>query len=97
MPLHRFSRLFRLHVTDPSVTVHHIWRGGMDYHNPRMGRWEWSTRLSYYVLAESPPSGWAYLFQFTDGTMGTCQVSRVNAALAALGWQVDRRGDADRD
>jgi hypothetical protein len=89
-----FERLYRLAAGEPSLTVHHIYRSDL-YDGP--GGWSFSPRLRYYVLAEPPPYGWCYAFRFTDGTIGTCQVSNVNAALTSLGWQVDRRGDADRD
>jgi hypothetical protein len=89
MPRHVFRRLWRCGASDGSRSTEHIWR---DW------GWEFGLHRSWYMLGgDDPPGGWSYLFEFTDESLGTCQVNRVNAALAALGWQVDRRGDADRD
>lgn len=37
--------------------------------------------------------GWAYLFQFRDGSRGACRVRDVNPALRALGHEVDREAE----
>jgi hypothetical protein len=91
-----FHSLCRMGRGDESATAHHIWRG-RDSYAPSTPGWDMGRIVRYYCVNEPHPHGWSYLFRFTDGTRGTCQVNQVNQALATLGWQVDRRGDADRD
>lgn len=43
---------------------------------------------------EGGHSGWSYLFEFSDLTDGVCRVMDIDRALRALGYEVDRRGDA---
>lgn len=88
------TMLARLQRGDWTYHVHHIYRGGL---------WDDGSGWDFGIDAYAPwsasgagPSGhgWAYLYSFVDGTYGVSRVIHVNEALEALGYEVDRRGDA---
>lgn len=64
------------------------------------GHWIWSPpeeHTAWYVWADTGlmPNQWAYAFSFDDGSRGVCMVRDLNEALAALGYEIDRRGDEE--
>lgn len=89
-------RLARLQPGDGYFT-HHIYRGRLweDGSGWNFGPYNcqpWSAGGT-----GRPPGAWAYVYMFADGTLGVSRVCDVNEALAALGYDVDRRGDAPGD
>lgn len=87
-------RLSRLQEDDGHYTINHIYRGlawddgsGWDFGTDSFQPWSASGD-------GQPPYAWSYLYSFVDGTYGVSRIRDVNEALAALGYEVDRRGDA---
>lgn len=82
----QLTALYRLERGDGETSHHHGF-------GPET--WNWGTSEAWYAWWDREHFGeWGYIFFFADGTRGTCRVEEVNQALAALGFAVDRRGDA---
>lgn len=100
-------RVCRLQPSDDWIDVHHIydfngtygypqgdvgWRWGEEEYDEEEGEYFFPT--PWAASAYSSDQDWAYVFYFDDCTMGAVRVSDVVPALRALGYDVDRRGDA---
>lgn len=98
------SSLHRLQPPDGWVEVHHLydydgsyglgeegWNWGEEEYDEDEGEYFSPLNWSANAVVDD---GWSYLFTFRDGSQGVSRVSDVNAALRALGYEVDRRGDA---
>lgn len=85
LSVQQISQVVRLDRGDPPRrNVNHLFYNDADV-------WQWGDgdyMASPVFFGEVHPGAWAYLFQFSDGTTGTCRVSAINAALAALGARV---------
>lgn len=54
-------------------------------------------RYAAYYESREHPESWTYWFLFLDGNHGICRPKDINAALAALNCEIDRRGDDAED
>lgn len=87
-------RIDRIDRGDSGTYVEWIY---WDFEGPMDERheiWNWQQPGRWFAMFDLPADEcWGYIFKFSDGTRGICQVKSVNQALAAVGCEVDRRGD----
>jgi hypothetical protein len=100
IPIQRVGQRVAYAPTEELVSVQRMQAGDRS----RRCSWIWS---SNYLQWQGPSSGaytalwssgdqgrtWGYLFRFANERQGTCRVQEIDAALRALGWEVDLEGD----